>query len=112
MIHQYIQLLRILLDRRVTATPRRVLAQLSRQGKPRLPKGVEKSLLGGLPGLQGLAFMHRWLKGEQLTIHQGQWVVNSFLPPFPGRAFDRMFENLLSGRRLSPVSAFLAVTGA
>ena len=111
MIRQYLQLLRILLDRRVTTVPRRVLAQLSQQGKRRLPEEIGKSLDSRLPGFKGLAFMHRWLKGEQLTIHNGQWVINSFLPPFPGAAFDRMFENLLSGRRLSPVSAFLAVTG-
>jgi MoaA/NifB/PqqE/SkfB family radical SAM enzyme len=108
---QYFQLLRILLDRRVTTVPRRVLAELRRQGKRRLPEEISKSLGGSLPGLKGLAFMQRWLEGEQLTRHNGQWVINSFLPPFPGPAFDRMFENLLSGRRLSPVSAFLAVTG-
>lgn len=37
-------------------------------------------------------------------------MLNSFVPPFPGRAFERAFENLLSDRRFSPVSAFLAVT--
>jgi MoaA/NifB/PqqE/SkfB family radical SAM enzyme len=111
-MRQYFQLLRILLDRRVTAVPRRVLAQLSRQGKRRLPDEVGKSLGRRLPGLKGLAFMRQWLEGEQLTFHNGQWVINSFLPPFPGPAFDRMFENLLSGRRLSPVSAFLAVSDA
>jgi hypothetical protein len=59
----------------------------------------------------GLAFVRRWLDGDQITRHS-QWVLNSFLPPFPDPAFDRMFENLLSGRRLSPVSAFLAVSDA
>jgi MoaA/NifB/PqqE/SkfB family radical SAM enzyme len=111
MMRQYYQLLRILLDRRVTAVPRRALAQLSRQGKQRLPGEIGKSLGSRFPGFKGLAFLSRWLDGEQLTVHNGQWVINSFLPPFPGPAFDRMFENLLSGRRLSPVSAFLAVTG-
>jgi MoaA/NifB/PqqE/SkfB family radical SAM enzyme len=111
MIRQYLQLLRILLDRRVTTVPRRVLAQLGRQGRQRLPEDIGKSLASRFPGFKGLAFMHRLLEGEQLTLHNGQWVINSFLPPFPGPAFDRMFENLLSGRRLSPVSAFLAVTG-
>jgi MoaA/NifB/PqqE/SkfB family radical SAM enzyme len=50
------------------------------------------------------------MHGERITRHGRQWVINSFLPPFPGPAFNRLFENLLSGRRLSPVSAFLAVT--
>ncbi len=108
----HLNLVRILLDRRVTRVPLRVLRQLSDQGKPRLPGGVQKSLSRLVPGFRGLAFVRSWLDGEQITRHSGQWVINSFLPPFPGPAFDRMFENLLSGRRLSPVSAFLAVSEA
>jgi MoaA/NifB/PqqE/SkfB family radical SAM enzyme len=106
----HLNLVRILLDRRVTRVPLRVLRQLSDQGKPRLPGGVQKSLNRLVPGFKGLAFVRSWLDGEQITRHNGQWVLNSFLPPFPSPAFDRMFENLLSGRRLSPVSAFLAVS--
>ncbi len=111
MIRQYWQLMRILSDRHVTTVPRRVLAQLAREGKRRLPSGVEKSLSHRLPGVKGFSFMRRWLDGEQITRHDRRWVINSFLPPFPGQAFDRMFDNMLSVRRLSPVSAFLAVTG-
>ena len=106
----YLNLVRILVDPRITRVPRRVLRQLSQQGRQRLPDGVQKSLGRLVPGLKGLAFVRRWLDGEQITRHNGQWVINSFLPPFPGPAFDRMFENLLSGRRLSPVSGFLAVS--
>ncbi len=102
----------MLLDPEVTRTPRRVLRQLGRQGKQRLPKGIHKSLTGMIPSLKGFSFVRRWLDGERITRHGGQWVINSFLPPFPGPAYERMFENLLSGRRLSPVSAFLAVTDA
>ncbi|MBM3497005.1 MAG: radical SAM protein, partial [Armatimonadetes bacterium] len=47
---------------------------------------------------------------ERLTRHRGRWVLNSFLPPFPSPAYARMFDNAFSGRSLSPVSAFLAVT--
>ncbi|MBU1168764.1 MAG: radical SAM protein [Proteobacteria bacterium] len=61
-------------------------------------------------GLETLRFALGWLDGEQITRHEKKWVINSFLPPFPGKAFDRMFENLLSPRHLSPVSAYLAVT--
>lgn len=111
MIRQYIYIARMLMDSRITRTPRRVLKELGQRGKRRLPSDVEKSLSGALPGLKGLAFVRRWLDGEQITRHNGQWVLNSFLPPMPSAAFDRMFENLLSGRRLSPVSAFLAVSG-
>ncbi|HPC62502.1 MAG TPA: radical SAM protein [Verrucomicrobiota bacterium] len=112
MMAQYWNIARMLLDRRVTAVPRRVLGELKRQGRRQLPAEVERSLHGLLPGLKAVRFVQRWLDGEQITRHAGQWVINSFLPPFPGPAFDRMFENLLSGRRLSPVSAFLAVTAA
>ena len=52
----------------------------------------------------------KWLDGEHITRFEGQWVINSFLPPFPGRAYNRLFENLLGERKWSPVSAFLAVT--
>lgn len=107
-----LKLIRILLNRRITATPLRVLRELRARGKPRLPVAVERELGGGWSKPSALAFLRDWLSGEMLTRHNGQWVLNSFLPPFPGRAFDRMFENLLSGRRLSPVSAFLAVTAS
>ena len=110
MMLTHLKLLRILVDPRVTRVPRRVLRELSEQGRPRLSAGIQKSLSRLVPGLKGLAFVRSWLDGEQITRHNGQWVINSFLPPFPGPAFDRMFENLLSGRRLSPVSAFLAVS--
>ncbi len=107
---QTIQLLRMLLNPRVTATPVRVLAQLRRKGIQRIPDKVYDGLQGGHRRGHALEFVRRWLAGEMLTRHNDQWVLNSFLPPFPGPAYDRMFENLLSGRHLSPVSAFLAVT--
>jgi len=58
-----------------------------------------------------MAFLWRWLRKERLTRHRGQWVIHSFLPPFPGRGFDRTFENLLPGRPASLHSAFLAIAG-
>lgn len=100
----------MLMDPHVTRAPRQVLGQLARRGNPRLPHDVQASLDRSLPGLTGIRFIRQWLDGEMITRHAGQWVINSFLPPFPGPAFDRMFQNLLSGRRLSPVSAFIAVT--
>jgi MoaA/NifB/PqqE/SkfB family radical SAM enzyme len=110
MIRQYLQLARMLADRRVTSVPRSVLGQLAAQGRRTLPPELQGP--GGRigAGLKSLRFMRRWLAEEMVTRHHGQWVINSFLPPFPGPAYDRMFTNLLSGRRLSPVSAFLAVT--
>ncbi len=105
---QSLNLLRILLNPGITRTPMRVLRELRRRGKPRVPEAVANE--DGLHRGSALKFIRKWLDGEHLTRHRGQWVVNSFLPPFPGPAFDRMFENLLSGRRLSPVSAYLGVT--
>jgi sulfatase maturation enzyme AslB (radical SAM superfamily) len=107
---QYLSIARMLLDQRVTTIPRRVLGELGRQGRRQIPKAVQRSLDRWLPGLKGIRFVQDWLSGERITRHGGQWVINSFLPPFPGTAYDRMFQNLLSGRRLSPVSAFLAIT--
>lgn len=110
MSRQTLQLLRILLNPRITRTPVRVLRALREHGKRRLPTQVQDEIECGLPKRHALGFIRSWLDGEMLSRHRGQWVLDSFLPPFPGLAFNRMFENLLSGRRLSPVSAYLAVT--
>lgn len=107
-----LNLIRVLLNPRITATPLRVLREMRAKGKPRLPERVQRELEGGVFKPNALQFLRQWLDGELLSRHGGQWVLNSFLPPFPSRAFDRMFENLLTGRRLSPVSAFLSVTAA
>ncbi len=107
---QTLKILRLMFDPGVTRTPMRVVHELRRKGKRRLPGEVEKELTGGMPGLKTISFVKKWLDGEMLTRHGGRWSLNSFLPPFPGRAYDRMFENLLSGRSLSPVSAYLAIT--
>lgn len=107
---QVFHLIRILFDPRITATPLRVLRELRAKGKQRLPDVVQDELEHRFKKKHALAFIREWLDGEMLSRHQDQWVLNSFLPPFPGQAYDRMFENLLSGRRLSPVSAYLATT--
>ena len=107
---QWINLLRLAADPKVTRVPVRVLAALRRAGKRRLPEKVDREVAAGIPGLRTLRYAAHWLDGENLTRHNRRWVLNSFLPPFPSRAYERMFEAMLSGRRLSPVSAFLAVT--
>lgn len=104
------KLLWILSDRRITGVPLEVLSELRKRGKRRVPEAVEKEFAKSKPGLSTFQFARKWLAGENLTRHNGKWVLNSFMPPFPSRAFDRMFEALLSGRRLNPVSAFLSVT--
>lgn len=111
MNHNIFHLLWMLANHRVTATPVRVLRELRQRGKNRLPDSAQRELdQNNRAGFQTLKLARRWLAGERLTRHNGQWVINSFLPPFPGTAYNRLFTNMLSGRRLSPVSAFLAVT--
>ena len=106
---QFLKLLRILADRRITIPPLRAVHELRKRGINRMPEVFDNDKGGRL---RSLKFLHKWLRGEMLTKHNGQWVLNSFLPPFPGEAYERMFENLLSGRRLSPVSTYIAVTGS
>jgi MoaA/NifB/PqqE/SkfB family radical SAM enzyme len=110
MNRQLFNIVRILFDPRITSTPARVLRELRARGKQRVPGEVQGELEGGMKKGKAVAFIRHWLDGELLSRHRGQWVLNSFLPPFPGIAFNRMFENLLTERRLSPVSAYLAVT--
>jgi MoaA/NifB/PqqE/SkfB family radical SAM enzyme len=60
--------------------------------------------------LGAIRFTLRWLWRERLVRHRGQWVIGSYLPPFPGPAYRRFFERTLLDGRLAPCSAFLAVT--
>ena len=52
-----------------------------------------------------------YLKDEKAVEFNGRWVVNTHFPPFPGRAFDALMEQMLdtSGRR-ALFSVTLAVT--
>lgn len=104
---KFLKLLAMVLNPRISRVPLRSIRELRRRGIKRMPEVFE----GGGKRIKALTFLREWLDGEMFTRHKGKWVLNSFLPPFPGRAYDRMFENLLSGRRLSPVSAYLALTG-
>ncbi|MDZ4199921.1 MAG: radical SAM protein [Kiritimatiellia bacterium] len=104
------QFVALLFDPRVSGPPLRALRKMRARGIRRLPDQVYDPARGRLQIAQARRFLGGWLDGERLTRHRGQWVLNSFLPPFPGPAYQRMFDNLFSGRHLSPVSAFLAVT--
>jgi len=86
------------------------MAYLRTKGVRRAPAEVYDLERGRLHKGQAGRMLREWLDGERLTRHSGRWVLNSFLPPFPSQAYQRMFENSRSGRRLSPVSAFLAIT--
>jgi MoaA/NifB/PqqE/SkfB family radical SAM enzyme len=106
----FFQFAALLFDPRVSGPPLRALRKMRAQGIRRLPPHVYDPARGRLRIVQARRFLNDWLAGERLTRHHGQWVLNSFLPPFPGPAYQRMFDNMFSGRHLSPVSAFLAVT--
>ena len=108
-IRQLFTLLRLLFDRRVTGTPRRVFRQLRQEGRLRgeARDKLSRSLWHRLALLRQVL---RWLDGEYISRHGDRWVLNTFLPPFPSPAFDRLFTNQLSERRYTPISAYLAVT--
>lgn len=57
---------------------------------------------------------------DKVIRHEGKWIVSSFLPPVPSRAANQVllavpetpsrFEALTAGRRLAPISMYVAVT--
>jgi len=105
MLHAF-NLLRILTDPRIVLPP---LREFRQREDAELPDVTRRSI-GGRQRLGAVKFILRWLRGERLTRHRGQWVIGSYLPPFPGRAYNRFFARVLLGRRLAPHSAFLGLT--
>lgn len=105
------QMAALMLDPRVFGPALASLRKMRARGIRRLPNDVYDLRTGRVRPAAAMRFAREWLNGERLTRHRGQWVLNSFLPPFPGTAYRRLFDNMFSGRHLSPVSAFLAVTG-
>lgn len=62
------------------------------------------------------------IKHDRLIKHDGSYIVNSFIPPLNSPAFLNMamqvpgdgadfFENHIKGKRLAPISAYIAATG-
>ena len=110
-LKQIAMLLWIMATPKVTQTPLAVLTELRKQGKKRLPSAAQKEIDNNKRlKLSTFNFAKTFLSSECISRHQGRFVINSFLPPFPSEAYNRMFTNLLSGRKLSPVSAHIAVT--
>jgi MoaA/NifB/PqqE/SkfB family radical SAM enzyme len=62
--------------------------------------------------LTTLLRLRRFLNGEKLVRNGQRIVINSFLPPFPSRAFDSLGAGVRALRdgRAVPVSAYVAVT--
>lgn len=110
-LKQILMLLRIMSNPQVTKTPILVLNKLKDQGKKRLPSNIQTEI-GRNKRIKTstFKFAKELLSSECISRHEGKFVINSFLPPFPSKAYDRMFTNLLSGRKLSPVSTFIAIT--
>lgn len=66
-----------------------------------------------------LLAMNRLLSSEKLVKHEGRYVVNSFLPPFPSPAFAGLASKVAqlrdaqqSTKLITPVSAYFAITDA
>ncbi len=62
------------------------------------------------------------IKNDRIVIHSGDFIVNSFLPPLNSRAYKSIvdavpgekgefFLNHTTGKRLAPISTYIAVTG-
>ncbi|MGL5576979.1 MAG: radical SAM/SPASM domain-containing protein [Sarcina sp.] len=62
------------------------------------------------------------IKNDRLVIHEGNFIVNSFLPPLNSKAYNSIamavpgegaefFENHCTGIRKAPISTYIAVTG-
>jgi MoaA/NifB/PqqE/SkfB family radical SAM enzyme len=105
MFHAF-NMLRILTDPRVVIPPLREFRQ--REGTDL--RRVARRRVGWRQRLGAIRFLLRWLWRERPTRHRRQWVIGSYMPPFPGRAYDRFFAHVLLGRRLAPHSAFLSLT--
>lgn len=109
-LKKLIRLYQVITNKQILEPPINVLRSLS---KKRLPEKVFREVCGKkftLP-IKTLFYLYDWLKFETITqMPDKRFVINSFLPPMPGKGYERMFENLLTGRRISPVSAYIAVT--
>lgn len=107
-VRHYLNMWVVMCDPRIVGPPLRAYRAFERHRAATNGQGSPKSTLG--QRLRALAFVRRWLIKEKMTRHRGQWVVNAFLPPFPGKAYERSFANMLPGERISPFSAFVALT--
>ena len=91
---------------RILTNPRIVLPALREFHSP----DANRPGVGWRQRLGAVRFLLRWLRGERLTRHHGQWVIASYVPPFPGAAYNRFFARKLDGEQLIPHSAALAIT--
>lgn len=63
--------------------------------------------------LSALWYLRGTFRHEKFTRAGGGYVINTFMPPFPGRAFDRIIENsanVFTYKKVSPYSAYIGLT--
>lgn len=110
-VRHYLNMWVVLLDPRIIGPPLRVYWK-SRRARKTLPPDEGGGPLESTAGqrLRGLEIVRRMVRDEKMTRHRGKWVLNSFLPPFPGPAYERGFVNLRPGVPVSPFSAYVALT--
>jgi MoaA/NifB/PqqE/SkfB family radical SAM enzyme len=63
-------------------------------------------------GMKRLTAMKQFLKHDKLVELDGRYVINSFLPPFPSKAFDSLGKGIhdLADDVYAPVSTYISVT--
>lgn len=60
--------------------------------------------------LNGMRYFLSWLKNEKIHEFDKKLRINSFVPPWPSKAHDRLLHAAFSNRRI-PFQAYYAVTG-
>ncbi len=57
-------------------------------------------------------YLHRTFKDEKITKMNGKYVINTFMPPFPSRAFEQLIKNTVAvyHHNIFPYSAYVALT--
>jgi MoaA/NifB/PqqE/SkfB family radical SAM enzyme len=111
-IRHSFDVIRLLTNPRIVLPPLRLAFQRHRKnaGTKTSFASQETTTHGWRQRIGAVLFILRWLQRERLMRHRGQWVINSFIPPFPGSAFDRMFEPKYLNRSYALCSAALSVT--
>lgn len=67
-----------------------------------------------------IKMMRAFLKGEKLVKHQDKYILSTFLPPFPSKAFvqnvlavdepTKIFTKQVHAKRIAPISMYLCMT--
>lgn len=76
-----------------------------------LLSNLKSKQLRNMP-LSALWYLQRTFDNEKLTKVNGQYVINTFMPPFPSLAFERLIKNSIDvfHHNVSPYSAYISLT--